>query len=86
MALWPCFIRRASGSVELARATPRRPAPAVLPLFAPPAAGALAPVPGSPFRPKALPNVRNGVPLFVPQCDAAKPHWGLVNELRDEPG
>lgn len=35
------------------------------------------------LQPKAPPNVRNGVPLFVPKPGAKKPSLALVNQLRD---
>ena len=34
---------------------------------------------------KAVPKMRNGVPLLVPKADAKKPHLALVNQLRDAP-
>jgi len=36
------------------------------------------------LEPKAAPRIRNGVPLFVPEPGARKPHLTLVNQLRDE--
>ena len=36
------------------------------------------------LQPKRAPKLRNGVPLFVPEKGAKKPHLELVNRLRDE--
>ena len=36
------------------------------------------------FQPKAVPKMRNGVPLFTPKKGAKKPNLELINQLRDE--
>ena len=36
------------------------------------------------LEPKAVPRMRNGVPLFTLKPGARKPHLALVNRLRDD--